>query len=194
VRDRSGTASTVGRAGDVDRFGAVHDRHVRAVTAYCVRRVGRDRADDAVAETFLVAWRRIDDVPDGDAALLWLYRVAHRVIGREWRSVARRRRLSTRVGSLGRVSSPTPEEAVIDSDEVQRVLAAADHLNPSDTEVLRLVAWERLTAVDIAAVLGVSSNVVHQRLHRARRNLTRRFDMLEDHPVRSPVARKGGAR
>jgi RNA polymerase sigma-70 factor (ECF subfamily) len=37
-----------------------------------------DRAEDAadvVAETFLVAWRRLDSVPGGDEARLWLYAV-----------------------------------------------------------------------------------------------------------------------
>ena len=55
------------------RFERLYDRHHAHVTAYCRRRVSADRVEDLVAETFLVAWRRIDDVPDGEAGLPWLY-------------------------------------------------------------------------------------------------------------------------
>lgn len=56
------------------RFRALHDEHIREVTAFCAHRVSPDRADDAVAETFLVEWRRIEEIPDGTAGLMWLYR------------------------------------------------------------------------------------------------------------------------
>jgi hypothetical protein len=63
------------------RFGELYGRYYRSVHAYCRRRLASDAVDDAVAEVFLTAWRRLPDVPDGDGALVWLYGVAHRVIG-----------------------------------------------------------------------------------------------------------------
>lgn len=179
---------------DAERFRALHRRHARALTAYCARRLAPDSVDDAVAETFLVAWRRLADVPDGDAGLLWLYRVAHRVVGHEWRGASRRRRLTSRVASRRAPTSELPEDAAIDGDDTRRVLAAAERLNASDAEVLRLLAWEGLAPAEIATVLEINPNAVHQRLHRARRNLLREFESLDAPTSSSPAARSGGER
>ena len=74
--------------------------YYRPIRDYCRRRVAADVVDDAVSEVFLTAWRRLDDVPAGDAALVWLYGVAYRVIGHQWRTTARRRRLDVRMRSV----------------------------------------------------------------------------------------------
>lgn len=158
------------------RFEALYERHVRVVTAYCARRLPDDQVADAVADTFLVAWRRIGDVPDGDAERLWLYRVAHRVVGHRWRSARRRRRLTVRVASSRPVGVVGPEEAAMDDDDVRRVLAAVACLKSTDAEVLRLSVWERLDPTEIASVLEIAPNAVHQRMHRAKQHLIREYD------------------
>jgi RNA polymerase sigma-70 factor (ECF subfamily) len=174
-------------------FAELYRRHFRAVRDFCRRRVPCDGVDDAVAETFLVAWRRLADIPDGDAALVWLYGVAYRVIGHQWRSTARRRRLDGRLRSVvGRPASGA-DESVIYGVEYRLVLQAAAYLTPTDAEVLRLVAWEQLDVADVATVLGITNNAVNQRLHRARRNLVRQYHRLESH-LSTPAAPEGGAR
>ncbi len=77
---------------------------------YCRRRLASDLVDDAVAETFLTAWRRLADVPVGEQALVWLYGVAYRMIGHQWRSTARRRRLETRLRSVVAHSATAADE------------------------------------------------------------------------------------
>ena len=180
-------------ASNVDRFRQLYDAHVRAITAYCARRTNHDRVEDAVSETFLIAWRRIVDVPDDGNALLWLYGVVHRVVGHEWRATARRRRLTTRLGSLRRATPGNPEDAAVNDDDVVRVLEAARALNPNDAEILRLVGWERLSHDEIAKVLDLTGNAVNQRLHRARRNLAREYARLQARPEHSTAAQEGGA-
>lgn len=60
-----------------ERFGAVFDRHATAIHGYIARRLGRDAADDLVAETFLVAFRqRASYEPDQPSARPWLYGIA----------------------------------------------------------------------------------------------------------------------
>ena len=172
----------------------LYDIYVRPVRAYCARRTVEDRIDDAVAEIFLVAWRRIDTVPNDEEALLWLYRVVHQIVGHEWRTTARRRRLGARLGVLRRSPPPTPEDTLVGRDEIREVLEAVAQLNPNDAEILRLVAWERLSHADIAAVLGLTTNAVHQRVHRARRNLTRQFGRESAIPRDAPATQKGGSR
>ena len=81
-------------------FAQLYGRYYLAIRKFCIRRVTSDLVDDAVADTFLTAWRRLEVVPPGDEALLWLYRVAYRVIGHQWRSTARRQRLEDRLRSV----------------------------------------------------------------------------------------------
>lgn len=175
------------------RFDSIYERHYREILAFCRRRVSSAQVDDAVAETFLTAWRRIDDVPDGDAALLWLYRVAYRNVGRQWRTRDRRRRLTGRLAAVRNEAVPGPDERVADDDDLRRVVAATERLNKTDAEILLLLCWEHLSHDEIADVLDLAPNAVRQRLHRARKNLSKEYERLERRNTdRTPVARKGG--
>jgi RNA polymerase sigma-70 factor (ECF subfamily) len=185
-----------------ERFAELYRAHYPSIHAYCRRRTDPGHVDDAVAETFLVAWRRIDDVPDGREALMWLYRVAHRVVGHQWRSSTRWSRLGRRVGGQRTPEAPGPAEHAVHDDECRRVLEAIDQLKPADSELLLLVAWEQLSTTDLAVVLDVTPNTASQRLSRARKQLASRFDRLDeprtarrhDHPIDAPDALEGGAR
>jgi RNA polymerase sigma factor (sigma-70 family) len=188
--ERTGTAAIVDPVDDAV-FGELYRRHLRSVRDYCRRRVASDLVDDAVAETFLTAWRRLDDIPAEGDALVWLYGVAYRVIGHEWRASARRRRLDVRLRSIVARPASAADESIVAGDEFRRVLAAAARLGDRDAEVLRLVAWERLSVADVATVLGIDPNAVKQRLHRARRNLGREYRRLQTQPP-TPVAAQGG--
>jgi RNA polymerase sigma-70 factor (ECF subfamily) len=188
--ERTGTAAIVDPADDA-AFAELYRRYHRPVHDFCRRRVANDLVDDAVAETFLAAWRRLDDIPAGGEALLWLYGVAYRVIGHQRRATARRRRLDERLRSVvPRPVSPA-DESIVSGDEFRRVLRAAARLGDRDAEVLRLVAWERLSVAEVAAVLGIDPNAVKQRLHRARRNLGREYRRLQSRRS-TPVAVEGG--
>ena len=175
-------------------FAQLYNRHYRPIHDFCRRRVTSDLVDDAVAETFLTAWRRLDDVPIGDEALLWLYRVAYRVIGHQWRSTARRRRLEDRLRSVVHRPASAADESIVDGHEHHLVLAAAARLDETDGEVLRLVAWEQLSFADIAALLEIEPNAVKQRLQRAKQNLAREYCRLEAHQTSTPDAPTGGVR
>jgi RNA polymerase sigma-70 factor (ECF subfamily) len=162
------------------------------IRAYCSRRLFSGAGDDAVAEVFLTMWRRLDEVPEGDAALLWLYGVAHRVVGNQSRSVSRRSRLRTRLQTSEPRPVAGPDEDGPDEVESRRVLAALARLKDTDAEVLRLEAWEQLSAANIAAVLQIEPDAARQRLHRARRNLAREYDALLPGNTARSVA-SGGA-
>jgi RNA polymerase sigma-70 factor (ECF subfamily) len=193
MSDGSGTASFV----DCDkeaRFADLFRCYFGPIRAFCRRRLASELVDDAVAEVFLTAWRRLESVPSGDEALTWLYGVAYREVGHQWRSTARRRRLHVRLQSLVRRPVCAADESVIDGGDHRIVLAAAAQLDGSDAEVLRLVAWEQLSPVDIAAVLEITPNAVNQRLHRAKRNLAREYRRLESQQHSSADPPNGGVR
>jgi RNA polymerase sigma factor (sigma-70 family) len=158
------------------RFGEIYEAHYGAVLAYARRRAPEgDLAQDAVSETFLVAWRRLADVPPGSDTLPWLYGVARRVIANQRRGTQRRADLATR---LTGESSPAHDvdAAVISGDDRRTVLAALGRLREGDREILRLSAWEELSHRDIAAVVGCSEATVAVRLHRARKRLGKEIE------------------
>jgi RNA polymerase sigma-70 factor, ECF subfamily len=180
--------------GDV-RFARLYARCEAALRDYCRRRVATEVVDDVVAETFLTAWRCLDQVPTGDAALLWMYGVAYRVIEHQWRSRARHRRLHDRLCALDPRPVPGVDESVgLELGGERLVLATLARLGSTDAEVLRLVAWEQLTLTEVAAVLEIEPDATRQRLHRARRNFAREYGRLQSHSARYPAAATGGAR
>ena len=138
-----------------------------------------------------MAWRRIDQVPDGEATLPWLYGVAYRVVSHQWRHKARSRRLIERLHGLGDVESMTPDVLLVRSEEYRVVLAASAQLRPIDQEILRLTLWEELSHADVAVVLGIDPTAVKQRAYRARRNLAVEYQKLTK-DRRPPAAPKGG--
>lgn len=192
MSDSRGVERAAGSAAE-HRFARLYDLHQGPIRDYCRRRLDVHRVDDAVAEVFLTAWRKLDDVPDGDTARLWLYRVAYRVVGHQWRSRTRRRRLDQRLRSASGRALPGLDDAVIERDEHRLVLLAAASLGHTDGEVLRLSVWEQLSVADIANLLDIEPNAVKQRLHRARRNLAKEFRRLDTPSRSTPDALKGGA-
>src|SRR4051794_11750177 len=165
-------------------FGGLYREHGRAILAYALRRAGDpEDAADVVAETFLIAWRRLRDVPSGDKARLWLYGVARRVLANRHRAEQRRTRLGERLAESLRTelaSHPTP------SDEAAEVLRAMGDLGEEDRELLLLVSWEELSPAEAARALGVSSLAARSRLHRARRRLRTLLEQGESGAGQSP--------
>jgi RNA polymerase sigma-70 factor (ECF subfamily) len=151
------------------RFRAVYDANYHRVLGYALRRAAtREDAEDVVAETFLTAWRRLEEVPGGSGARPWLYGVARNALANQRRAERRRGRLW---GLLQAEPAAAWHGAKAD-DELASVAAAFARLKGGDRELLALAAWEELDAGEIATVLGCSRNAARIRLHRARRRLT----------------------
>ena len=151
------------------RFGQLYRDQGRAILAYALRRVeDPEDAADVVAETFLVAWRRLDEVPSDAEARLWLFGVARRVIANRRRAERRRTRLGERLAESLRTELATQPAP---ADEAAEVLRAMGGLGDDDRELLLLVSWEELSPGEAAKVLGISSLAARSRLHRARRRL-----------------------
>jgi RNA polymerase sigma-70 factor (ECF subfamily) len=148
------------------RFEQVYAVHRAAILGYALRRTGSaDDAADVIAETFLTAWRRIDDMPSGEEARPWLYGVARRVLGNQYRGEQRRSALGERLRSE-LAAEPAYREPPAG---LEGVAVAFRRLGDSDREILTLTGWEGLDAGQIAGVLGCSRNAARIRLHRARR-------------------------
>jgi RNA polymerase sigma-70 factor (ECF subfamily) len=157
---------------DHDRLKDIYDSYSGVILAYALRRLGNvDDAVDVVAETFAVAWRRIDDVPAGDQARPWLYGVARRVLANQRRSNLRRLRLEDK---LKLAAQHSVDEPLSGGDLSVETREALGRLSGRDREVLTLAAWDGLDTHEIAVALGCSSGAARVQLHRARR----RFEKL----------------
>jgi RNA polymerase sigma-70 factor (ECF subfamily) len=158
-----------------ERFEGLFRENYAAVRGYALRRARREEAQDVVAETFAVAWRRLDDVPVD--ALPWLYGVARRVLANQRRSADRSAALEQRLATAPPTSgSGDPGESVGDAEILS---AAFARLSDSDREALMLVAWHGLYGARAARAAGCTRAAFAVRLHRARARLAAQVASLE---------------
>lgn len=176
-------------------FERLYLEHHRAVLGYCARRTSKADAWDATAEVFLVAWRRLADVPMGEEARPWLLGVAYRVLANQRRASQRRVRLYERMWRSASDAMARPEDQLVRSEDALEVLDAVAKLGLRDREILLLSVWEDLSPKEIASVLGISRAAVDQRYARAKRRLERRLDRGTMVPKRATRAKseEGGA-
>ena len=154
-------------------FTELFEAYFERVYAYAVTRVGGGLAEEVASETFNVAWRRREEVPEAvpEEALPWLLGVARNVARNQFRAQARHESLAAELRSWTTRSELIYEDvgdAVADRDVLLRGLAS---LNETDREVLTLTAWQGLSAADAASVLGCTKATFYMRLHRARKHL-----------------------
>jgi len=154
------------------RFRALFELAYPALHRYAAHRgIGGADADDLVAATLEVAWRRLEDVP-GAEPLPWLFAVARNIRRNQTRSELRRQAF------VGRLPVPRPEPdpndpAAPDAGSLRKALS---QLAADDREILCLVAWDGLSPSQVAVALGCSGATARVRLHRARKRLALRLD------------------
>jgi RNA polymerase sigma-70 factor, ECF subfamily len=161
--------------GTIEDFTDLYAQHYRQVYSYAVSRAGRQLAEEVVSEVFLIAWRRLADVPE--PALPWLLAVTRNVVIDQFRAAARRQTVAELQAwaAEARASSTDVADQVAERFAVIAALAA---LSEADRELLMLVAWQGLRPRQAAQVLGCSTAALSVRLHRARRRLEHAMDEL----------------
>lgn len=166
----------------MEEFESVARAVVEPVRRYLHRRTDAATADDALGETLLVLWRRFADVPADPVP--WAIGVARLCLANAERSRRRQHRLARRIGPAG--ASPDPAEDVVGAlDDAARVRAALAGLRDADAELLRLSAWDGLTNDQLAQLLGITTNAVAIRLHRARGRLRTELERQDPEPDRT---------
>jgi RNA polymerase sigma factor (sigma-70 family) len=151
---------------NTDGFNRLYDRTADDVLRYLVRRAqSSEEAADCLAETFLVAWRKRDEIPADEAqARPWLFGTARNVLRRE--------------RELNHKRSQAVDALAAELRDARRPVATADPgtaalklLSPIDREIIEMLAWDQLSPREVAAILDLSPNVVRIRAHRARLKL-----------------------
>jgi len=159
------------------RFEELYTAHYRKIVAYARRRCySSDHADDVVSATFLVAWRRLEDLLGADEPLAWLYAVAYRTVLSQRRQVDKTARLAEKATAQFTNVVETVEATIEARERLAAATAATRDLSPADQEILRLAGWEECTHAEIAVALGISRVLVRTRLLRARRRLRAAYE------------------
>lgn len=143
--------------------------------AFALRRsASAEDAADVLSETYLIAWRKLEKVPPGENARLWLFGVAANVLRR---GAQRHRSSEALIERLASEPQDTGQIASVGRDDrtIRALRAGLASLPARDREILTLTAWEGLTPKQIATVTGIPTNVIRVRLHRARSRLRRRL-------------------
>lgn len=166
------------------RFRVLYGETYDSVVRFARRRSGPEHqagVDDVVADAFLVAWRRLDDVPTrGTESLAWMYAVTRNCLLNARRSGQRRDALAVRVSAL----EPPPDSAdstTVATDLRMDLAAAWQTLPAADQEILALALFDDLGSRDAARVLGITAASYRMRLSRARRALRVALDLDPAH-------------
>jgi RNA polymerase sigma factor (sigma-70 family) len=170
-----------------ERFDDLYRQHYDAIERYVRRRVDDAAVSDVVAEIFAVAWRRLEEVPPGEEARLWLYGVARNLVANTLRGSGRAYRLIEKVAANSAAHGDAVADDHADAVALRLTVAAAfDRLAPADQEILRLIVWEGLTLRAAAAVLGCGVTSAAMRLNRARHRLRRTTGVHRSDDHREP--------
>lgn len=161
------------------RFERLWDELFPRVLGYALRRTDPEEARDVAAETFTVAWRRLEEVPGNEGALPWLLATARKELANRRRRAETRSRLV-----LAPITITVPAGDPADRATARVALAAAfDRLTASERETLALIAWDGLQPREAAAVLGCSAATFAVRAHRARRRLAALLEADDGSPA-----------
>jgi RNA polymerase sigma-70 factor (ECF subfamily) len=155
--------------------------------AYLARRAhGHDQAADLLAETYLIAWRKLDQVPEGEEGRLWLFGVARNVLKKQAHHQHLQADLTKRLEQELRVVAAASEPS--DGPWSEKLRRAISDLPDKEREILLLTAWEGLAPREIAAITGSSANAVRVRLVRARSRLRPELQAHQQAALRDSTA------
>ncbi|SFP46583.1 RNA polymerase sigma-70 factor, ECF subfamily [Amycolatopsis arida] len=179
---------------DPDRFAVLFDRHGPHIQRYLVRRLGRDTADDLLAETFLTAFaKRRQYDPRRPHARPWLYGIATNLVSRHRRAEAREGTLLGTLTAVGHEDGHADRVAArVTAEAMGRLLGTAlAELADGDRDVLLLIAWEGLAYDEVAEALDIPIGTVRSRLNRARRKVRQALDTPHPTTLREGVHHHG---
>lgn len=175
--------------GDPDAFESLMIQYQTPVYNLCFRIVGNpEDAADMTQETFLKAWRSLENFHMDSSLSTWLYRLANNCCLDLLRSKKRKPTISiVREDEDGEElsfdpedPSPQPEELLIRKEENQILQEALQTLDEQQRAILTLRVVNDMSYEDISRVLQIKEGTVKSRLARARENLRKKVLQLRN--------------
>jgi RNA polymerase sigma factor (sigma-70 family) len=170
------------RRGESAAFADLYERHRLAVFRFLMRLCGqRQLAEDLFQETWIRLARHARTLRPDTNLRAWLFTVARNLFRSHARWTVLDRKATAALARWWYVAPPgtRPDDAARATDTASRLAAAVEGLPVTLREVLLLVVDQELPMEDVARILGLTSEAVRQRLHRARGQLARALDGQE---------------
>jgi RNA polymerase sigma-70 factor (ECF subfamily) len=165
------------RSGDRAAGEQLFERHFDAVARFFRNKVDRG-IDDLIQRTFLACVESKDRFRGDSTFRTFLFGVAHNVLGKHFRSKKRHGdRIDFGVTSVHDIS-PSPSVIVARHREQQVLLQGLRRIPLESQIVLELYYWEKLTAADVAQVVGVPEGTAKTRIRRAKQLLEQEMGKL----------------
>ncbi len=166
--------------GDPDAFEELYGRFYSRIFAFAYRRLrSRELAEDVTADVFMKA---LDALPrftwQGVSVSAWLYRIANNRITDHFR---RKGQSGKGVLPIDEVKTlvderPLPEDRILAALRRAEVEEAIAKLSDQDQLVITLIFYEELASSEVAEIMGISTNLVYVRLHRALKRMRRALE------------------
>ena len=161
------------------KFENIYDQFVKDKTVYASRRSKNpETTADIVAETFMICWRRLNDIPDPPDAKFWLYRTARGVISNAYRKKANSEQLGKGLSSF--LEKHGQDDFSSSTTDQLFVREELNKLDDDDKEIIMLKYWDGMKAKEIAEIIGISTVAARKRLNRASKLLKVRLENDED--------------
>ncbi len=172
-----GTLLAAFAAGSAEAFDRLVERHQARLVRFAAGLLrDRERAEDAVQETFLRLLRSPPAIGSADDAGPWLFRVcrnlSYDLMKTEAREQSRRDRLQA-------VAPPTPDEQSAEAEVLALVRREWNLLPAREREALWLKVHEGMNYAQIGEVLGVKPGTVGWLVHEALNHLTQRLRTVQ---------------
>lgn len=155
------------------RFEELYATTADRIMSYCLRPAGTGEAEDAFAETFAIAWRKVHQLPD--PPLPWLYVTARTTVLEHRRRNRRQGQIAGRPAALASLAAAPAE---VEHERRAELLALLAALSEDAREALLLTLWDGLSTQRAADVLGISAGTLRVRIHRARTRLRSNPDLM----------------
>ncbi len=174
------------RSGDRAAFAALYDRYADRVFSLCVT-LTRDRgvAEDALSETFLLAWQRLGQLREPERVRPWLFAIARNRVARLGAKASANEPVDPMGGDLEAAAVVASGDVAADvasaldaSTELALVWEAAAGLNDAERAALELSVRQGLEGDELAAALGMTRHHVNVTVGRMRQNLERSVGAL----------------
>ncbi len=146
-------------------------------TAYVIARNASD-AEDAAQDGFVKAWRALGRFREGAPFRPWLLRIVANEASNRRRSAGRRAGLALRAATQepSGDAAPSPEAALLSSEQRSTLLAAVEELPEEQRSVVALRYFLGLSEAEVAETLGIPQGTVKSRTARALERLRESYD------------------
>ncbi|MEV7972624.1 sigma-70 family RNA polymerase sigma factor [Cellulomonas sp. NPDC089187] len=152
----------------VAAFGDLYRSLVPHLRGFIRRQVPHEQVDDVLSETFLVVWRRWNDLPEPERIRPWVYGVARNRIRKAHDDRGRTALGVDLVAADAYAHEPDPADQLAADDRARRLVAL---LPEAEADAMTLTVWGGLTPTEAARELGCSVTALTSRLSRARTRL-----------------------